>query len=77
MFSTGSIAQIGSALESTFDNDAAIITRNVMKRFLDRKPFPPVPANEVDEPDIHTYRAFVSLFLKAVSTVFEAGGHPT
>ena len=51
MFSTGSIAWISSTLENNFDNDVARITGNVIRRFLDPAPFPPVPAADVDDVD--------------------------
>jgi N,N-dimethylformamidase len=51
MFSTGSITWISSTLENNFDNDVAVITRNVIKRFLDVRPFPPVGQEEVDPLD--------------------------
>ena len=51
MFSTGSIVWISSSLEDDFNNDIAQITRNVVKRFLDPKPFPPIPETQVDDVD--------------------------
>jgi N,N-dimethylformamidase len=51
MFSTGSIAWISSTLQNDFDNDVATITRNVVKRFLDPLPFPPVGEQEVEDAD--------------------------
>lgn len=39
MFSTGSICWISSTLENNFNNDISTITLNVVKRFLDEKPF--------------------------------------
>jgi N,N-dimethylformamidase len=51
MFSTGSIAWISSTLANNFDNDVARITDNVIRRFLDPTPFPPVPVAEVDDVD--------------------------
>jgi len=51
MFSTGSITWIGSALENNFDNDVARITGNVIRRFLDPKPFPGIPATDIDDVD--------------------------
>ena len=51
MFSTGSISWISSTLENDFDNDVATITRNVIKRFLDPTPFPPIAPSEIDDVD--------------------------
>lgn len=51
MFSTGSITWISSTLENNFDNDVARITLNVVRRFLDPKPFPPVEAGDVEDVD--------------------------
>ncbi len=51
MFSTGSICWVSSTLENNFENDVATITRNVVKRFLDPKPFPPVADGQVAEVD--------------------------
>ena len=47
MFSTGSITWISSTLENNFKNDIATITRNVIDRFLDPKPFPKAEAISV------------------------------
>ena len=49
MFSTGTICWFSSTLENGFDNDVAQITRNVIARFLDPEPFPPVVESEVDD----------------------------
>jgi N,N-dimethylformamidase len=49
MFSTGTICWFSSTLENGFDNDVAQITRNVITRFLDPAPFPPVVESEVDD----------------------------
>lgn len=51
MFSTGSVTWISSTLENDFDNDVPQITRNVVHRFLDTKPFPMIGAAEVDDVD--------------------------
>lgn len=51
MFSTGSITWISSTLENNFDNDIARITGNVIRRFLDPTPFPPVPVTDIDDVD--------------------------
>jgi len=51
MLSTGSINWISSALENNFDNDIAKITLNVVNRFLDPKPFPPIPETQVGDVD--------------------------
>ena len=51
MFSTGSIVWISSTLENNFDNDVAQIMRNLIRRFLDPKPFPPVGAADVQDVD--------------------------
>lgn len=51
VFSTGSIAWISSTLDNQYDNDVATITRNVIERFLDRKPFPPIGASVVPDVD--------------------------
>ena len=39
MFSTGSITWFSSTLENNYQNDVAVITRNVVRRFLDPTPF--------------------------------------
>lgn len=51
VFSTGSITWISSTLDNNYDNDVAVITRNVIERFLNPKPFPPVPASAVPDVD--------------------------
>lgn len=51
MFSTGSISWISSTLENNFDNDVATITSNVVRRFLNPTPFPPVDDQEVEDVD--------------------------
>jgi len=51
MFSTGSITWISSTLENDFDNDVATITRNVIRRFIDKEPFTSPAAADVGEPD--------------------------
>ena len=43
VFSTGSIAWIGSLAHNAYDNNVAQITGNVLRRFLDPEPFPPPP----------------------------------
>ena len=40
VFSTGSIAWIGSLSWNGFDNNVAGVTANVLRRFLDPEPFP-------------------------------------
>ena len=42
VFTTGSIARNGSLLHNDGDNDVARITGNVLRRFLNPAPFPPV-----------------------------------
>lgn len=49
VFSTGSITWISSALENNYKNDIAIITKNVIDRFLDPTAFPKVENNELEE----------------------------
>lgn len=49
MFSSGTICWFSSTLENGFDNDVAQITRNLISRFLDPKPFPAVGEIEVDD----------------------------
>jgi len=39
VFATGSITWMSSTLENDYDNDVAIITKNVIDRFLDPSPF--------------------------------------
>ncbi|MGI9330681.1 MAG: N,N-dimethylformamidase beta subunit family domain-containing protein [Gammaproteobacteria bacterium] len=51
VFTTGSINWISATLDNDYDNDVAVITRNVINRFLDPKPFPPVAANDVPDVD--------------------------
>ncbi len=51
VFTTGSIAWVGSTLENDFNNDVATITANVIRRFLDPKPFPSVPETDVEDVD--------------------------
>jgi len=51
MFSTGSITWISSALENDFDNDVATVTRNVIRRFIDPKPFPAPEGDDVPDVD--------------------------
>ncbi len=51
VFSTGSIAWMGSTLENDFDNDVARITHNVIRRFLDPTPFPPIPESDISGVD--------------------------
>ena len=40
VFSVGSIAWSGSLSHDGYDNNVSRITRNVLRRFLDRTPFP-------------------------------------
>jgi N,N-dimethylformamidase len=47
VFSTGSITWMSSTPEKNYDNDVAIITHNVLKRFMDPAPFVDVKHNEV------------------------------
>jgi N,N-dimethylformamidase len=49
MFSTGSITWMSSTPEKNYDNDVAIITRNVLTRFMDPAPFVDVDHKEVDD----------------------------
>ncbi|MGI9309170.1 MAG: N,N-dimethylformamidase beta subunit family domain-containing protein [Gammaproteobacteria bacterium] len=51
MFSTGSITWISSTLENNFNNDVATVTRNVIRRFIDKTPFPNPAAADVGRPD--------------------------
>jgi len=39
VFSTGSIAYVGSLAHKGYDNNIACLTRNVLLRFLDSAPF--------------------------------------
>ena len=39
VFSTGSIAYVGSLAHRDYDNNVARLTRNVLRRFLDPAPF--------------------------------------
>jgi N,N-dimethylformamidase len=57
MFSTGSINWISSTLENGFNNDVAQITRNVVRRFLDPAPFPPVGGADVHDVDRSVVKA--------------------
>jgi N,N-dimethylformamidase len=49
VFSTGSITWMSSTLDNQYDNDVAKITRNVIDRFLDPTPFPPVTGPAIHE----------------------------
>ena len=49
VFAAGSNVWISAALHNNFKNDIATITLNVINRFLDPKPFPAVPKNEVKD----------------------------
>jgi len=49
VFTTGSITWMSSTLENNYKNDVATITRNVIKRFLDPKPFPAISQDSVQE----------------------------
>lgn len=51
VFTTGTINWISSTLDNNYDNDVATITRNVITRFLDPKPFPPIAASAVPDVD--------------------------
>lgn len=51
VFATGSIAWMGSAIANNFNNDVATITTNVIKRFLDAKPFPKLGKDQVESFD--------------------------
>ncbi len=51
VFSAGSILWMSSTPENGYRNDVAQITRNVIARFLDPAPFPPIDADEVDTVD--------------------------
>jgi len=49
MFSTGSITWMSSTPEKNYDNDVAKITNNVLKRFLDLKPFVSIDYDQVKD----------------------------
>ena len=49
MLSTGSITWMSSTPENNYVNDVARITLNVIKRFLDPKPFPAIKEAEVSD----------------------------
>jgi N,N-dimethylformamidase len=49
VFSTGSITWMSSTPEKNYDNDVAKITSNVLKRFLDPKPFVDLDQREVKD----------------------------
>ena len=51
VLATGSIAWMGSVVANNFNNDVATITKNVVKRFLDPKPFPAIQASQVESFD--------------------------
>lgn len=51
VFSAGAITWMSSTPENGYDNDVAQITRNVINRFLDPTPFPPIPVAEVEDVD--------------------------
>jgi N,N-dimethylformamidase len=43
VFSVSSMAWCGALSHNGYDNEIATITGNVLARFIDRSPFPPVP----------------------------------
>jgi len=49
VFTTGSIVWMGSTLETNYDNDVAIITKNVIDRFLDPTSFDQPKSNELEK----------------------------
>ena len=49
VFTTGSITWISSTLENNYQNDIAIITKNVIDRFLDASPFPNVETENLEK----------------------------
>jgi N,N-dimethylformamidase len=49
MFSTGSITWMSSTPEKKYNNDVAKITNNVLKRFLDPKPFVDIDHDQVKD----------------------------
>ncbi|MDA9982874.1 hypothetical protein N9H39_09110, partial [Gammaproteobacteria bacterium] len=49
VFSTGSITWMSSTPEKNYDNDVAKITNNILKRFLDPKPFVDIDQSEVKD----------------------------
>jgi N,N-dimethylformamidase len=49
VFTTGSIVWMGSTLENNYDNDVAIITKNVIDRFLDPTSFGETKQNELEK----------------------------
>ena len=48
VFSTGSIAWAGSLAHNGYDNNVARITENVVRRFLDPRPFDPPAVGETE-----------------------------
>jgi N,N-dimethylformamidase len=49
VFATGSVIWMNSTPEKNYDNDVAIITRNILERFLDPAPFVEVDFDDVDD----------------------------
>jgi len=49
VFSTGSITWMSSTPEKNYDNDVAKITNNVLKRFMDSKPFVDIDHDQVKD----------------------------
>jgi N,N-dimethylformamidase len=49
VFTTGSITWISSTLENNYQNDVAIITKNIIDRFLDPTPFPKVDTESLEK----------------------------
>jgi hypothetical protein len=49
LFATGSITWMSSTPEKNYDNDVAKITHNVLKRFMDSKPFDVISHDEVSD----------------------------
>ena len=49
VFTTGSITWMSSTLENNYQNDVAIITKNIIDRFLDPTPFPKVDTENLEK----------------------------
>ena len=49
VFTTGSITWISSTLQNNYQNDVAIITKNIIDRFLDPTPFPKVDTESLEK----------------------------
>jgi N,N-dimethylformamidase len=49
VFSVSSMAWCGALSHNDYDNEIAVITGNVLARFIDRAPFPPVPQTPVSQ----------------------------